>query len=392
MNVSQVKKCTSYVVGITAAFLLMNPVQAQQLILKTAHSAAATNTGQKAFEFLDKELREKTKGKIGLEIYPNSQLGGERELIEAIQLGNVDLIFTSSAPLGSFNKQFFALDLPFAFKDRPTVYKVLDGEIGEGLLKSLDQVGIKGLGYWENSFRQLSNSKREVKTAADLASMKMRTMENEVHIAAFKAVGANPAPLAFSELFTALQQGTFDASEMPINLFYDMKYFEVQKFISKTNHLYSPYVLQMNPDVYNRFSDEEKKIFMEAFAKAKVYQRDLAAKADDAAEAAMPMVKFTTLTPDELKTFSSKMGPVIEMVKKQVSHAERKIRSGFFHRASGLFGKSGRDHPSQHSHGHLSDLVQHVGDENVRRWSHSRYLHRHCPDFIRLLQIQTRRS
>jgi tripartite ATP-independent transporter DctP family solute receptor len=316
MKVSPIKTCAWQC--LFAVLVAVAPVQAQQMILKTAHSAADTNTGHKAFVFLDSELREKSNGRIGLEIFPNSQLGGERELIEAIQLGNVDLIFTSSAPLGSFNKQFFALDLPFAFKDRPTVYKVLDGEIGEGLLKSLDTVGIKGLGYWENGFRQLSNSKKEVHTAADMAGMKMRTMENEVHIAAFKAVGANPAPLAFSELFTALQQRTFDAAEMPINLFYDMKYYEVQKFISKTNHLYSPYVLQMNPDVYNRLPDEDKKIFMAAFSKAKAYQRDLAAKADDAAEAAMPMVKFTTLTPDELKTFSGKMGPVIESVKKQV--------------------------------------------------------------------------
>jgi tripartite ATP-independent transporter DctP family solute receptor len=308
-------------IGMGAAMVLGSQAataQAQEIVLKAAHAATTSNTGHKAFEFMDKELREKTGGRIGLEIFPNSQLGGERELIESIQLGNVDLIFVSSAPLGSFNSQFFALDIPFMFKDRATVYKVLDGEIGQELLASLDQVGMKGLGYWENGFRQLTNSKKEIHTAADLDGMKMRTMENEVHIAAWREIGANPAPLAFNELFTALQQGTFDAQEGPINLFHDMKFNEVQKYITKTNHIYSPFVVLMNPDVYASLSDEDQKTLMTVFQDTKAYQRDLATKADAIAEAAMPEITFTTLTPEELETFSSKMGPVYDKVKSSI--------------------------------------------------------------------------
>lgn len=308
------------VLGLCAfAWGLSSPaVAAENIVLKVGHAATASNTGHLAMEFLGKELKEKTKGRVSVEIFPNAQLGSERELIESIQLGNVDMVFVSSALLGNFNKQFFALDIPFMFKDRAGIYRVLDGDIGQGLLDSLNKVGIRGVGYWENGFRQLTNSKKVIKSPDDLKGMKMRTMENEVHIAAWKAIGTNPAPLAFGELFTALQQGTFDAQEGPINLFYDMKFQEVQKFITKTNHVYSPFVVLMNPAVYKRFSEEDKKIFATAFNNAKSYQRDLAQKADAKAEAGMPNVTITTLTPEEFAKFSEKMGPIYTQVKKKV--------------------------------------------------------------------------
>ncbi|NLC35633.1 MAG: DctP family TRAP transporter solute-binding subunit [Alcaligenaceae bacterium] len=304
-------------VGLCAIFA--GPAAAKdKMVLKAGHAASTSNTGHKAFEFLAKELAEKTDGRITVEIFPSSQLGSERELVESIQLGNVDMTFISSAVLGNFNPQFFALDIPFMFKDREGVYRVLDGEIGQNLLASLEKVGIKGLGYWENGFRQLTNNKQVIKSPDDLKGMKMRTMENEVHIAAWREEGANPAPLAFGELFTALQQGTFDAQEGPINLFYDMKFHEVQKYITKTNHVYSPWPVLINPDVYNRMSDEDKAILEAAVAKTTEYQRDLAQKADDAAVAAMPDVTITELTPAELEAFASRMGPIHEMVKKRV--------------------------------------------------------------------------
>ncbi|NYT66282.1 DctP family TRAP transporter solute-binding subunit [Alcaligenaceae bacterium] len=291
---------------------------ANNIVLKFGHATAPSNTGHKAVEYMGKQLAEKTDGRITIEIFPNSQLGSERELIESIQLGNVDMTFVSSAVLGSFNQEFFALDIPFLFTDRDSVYRVLDGDIGQGLLSSLDKVGIKAVGYWENGFRQLTNSKKVIRTPDDLKGMKMRTMENEVHIAAWREEGANPAPLAFGELFTALQQGTFDAQEGPINLFYDMKFYEVQKFITKTNHVYSPWPVLINPDVYARFSDADKETFTQIMKETTDYQRSLAQKADDAAVEKMTDVTITELTPEEQAAFSSKMGPIYELVKKKI--------------------------------------------------------------------------
>lgn len=288
-----------------------------EILFRAAHSSATTSTGHKAFEFLDKELREKTNGRIGLEIFPNSQLGGERELTENIQFGNVDLVFVSSAPVASFAPEFFAFDVPFLFKDRAQAYRVLDGEVGQEILKSLDDKGMVGLAYWENGFRQLTNNKKEIRTPDDLKGMKMRTMENEVHIATWRAEGANPAPLAFNELFTALQQGTFDAQEGPINLFYDMKFNEVQKFISKTNHIYSPWPLLGNPEKLASLSEQDRAIFDQAVKDATAYQRELAKEADDKAEAAMTEVTFTTLTPEELQAFVDRAAPIVDLVKQK---------------------------------------------------------------------------
>ncbi len=291
---------------------------ANNIVLKAGHAASVSNTGHLALEHMGKQLAEKTDGRITIEIFPNSQLGSERELVESIQLGNVDMTFVSSAVLGGFNQEFFALDIPFIFTDRDSVYRVLDGKIGQGLLDSLNKVGIKAVGYWENGFRQLTNSKKVIKTPDDLKGMKMRTMENEVHIAAWREEGANPAPLAFGELFTALQQGTFDAQEGPINLFYDMKFYEVQKFISKTNHVYSPWPVLINPDVYARFSDADKEIFTQVMKETTDYQRGLAQKADDAAVEKMTEVTITELTPEEQAAFADKMGPIYDLVKKKI--------------------------------------------------------------------------
>lgn len=311
-------RASSAVAALAFCAAVPTSAMAQNMVLKAGHAASTSNTGHKALEYLNEQLTEKTDGRISIEIFPSSQLGSERELVESIQLGNVDITFISSAVLGNFNKEFFALDIPFVFKDRPSVYGILDGEIGTDLLASLDEVGIKGLGYWENGFRQLTNSKKVIKTPEDLKGMKMRTMENEVHIAAWKAVGANPAPLAFGELFTALQQGTFEAQEGPINLFYDMKFNEVQKFITKTNHVYSPWPVLINPDVYAQISDADRAIFDQAIIDATDYQRKIALDADDTAQAAMTDVTFTDLSTEELAAFSDLMGPVHDLVKKKI--------------------------------------------------------------------------
>lgn len=285
-----------------------------EITFRAAHASAPTSTGHLAFEFLDKELREKSGGRMGLEIFPSAQLGGEREAVENIQFGNIDLTFVSSAPVAAFNSAFFAFDIPFLFDNREQAYSVLDGEIGQKVLADLEQSGMVGLAYWENGFRQLTTAKTEVRKPEDLAGMKMRTMENEVHIEAWRAVGANPAPLAFNELFTALQQGTFDAQEGPINLFYDMKFNEVQKVIIKTNHLYSPWPLLASMDKMASLSEEDRAIFDEAVKAATTYQRQLAAEADVKAEAAMTEVTFLELTEEEKAAFQAKVAPIAELV------------------------------------------------------------------------------
>lgn len=291
---------------------------APEVMLRAAHAAPTTNTGHKALEYLNEKLQETTDGRVGIDIYPGAQLGGERELIEGIQLGNIDMTYVSSAPLASFNKQFYVFDIPFLFKDREAAYRVLDGGVGQDVLDSLKDVGMEGLGYWENGFRQLTNSEHEVHAPEDVQGMKMRTMENELHIETWKDIGANPAPLSFSELFTALQQDTFDAQEGPLNLFYDMRFYEVQDYITMTNHVYSPWPVLINPMSLAPLSEDDKAAFYAAFEETTEYQRGLAREADEAAKEAMTDVTITELSDDELDAFKEKVTPVIDMVKAKV--------------------------------------------------------------------------
>ncbi|MBL4614605.1 MAG: TRAP transporter substrate-binding protein [Magnetovibrio sp.] len=237
--------------------------QAAQKI-NVAHVLSAKShysVGAKAFI---KTLEEVSKGEFtGLE-HSGGALGGERELIEGLQIGSVDVVITSTGPLGNFVPETYALDLPFLFRDYDHARGVLDGTIGQELLAKMGKHNLVGLAWSENGFRHVTNSKRAIKTPADLAGLKIRTMENKVHMAAFSALGASPTPMAFPELFTALQQGTVDGQENPITVITATKFWEVQKHVSLTGHVYSPAAVLTSPVLWSGLNDQQKGWFKEA--------------------------------------------------------------------------------------------------------------------------------
>jgi tripartite ATP-independent transporter DctP family solute receptor len=189
-------------------------------------------------------VKERSNGRIQVTVYPDGQLGkGERELLEAVQQGTIDIYVGSTGPIGGFNPSIGVLDIPFMFNDYKHVDKVLDGPIGQQLLDDLEKSQFKALAFWENGFRNLTNSKRPVRIPADARGLKIRTMENKVHMAAWEAVGANPVPMAWGEVYGALQQKVIDGQENPIAVIYSAKINEVQKYLSLTQHVYSPAVL-----------------------------------------------------------------------------------------------------------------------------------------------------
>ena len=155
-------------------------------------------------------VRERTGGRVAIQIHHSRQLGDERQVVEGLQLGTIHLTVTSTGPLGGFIPEMNVLDLPFLFRDASHAYKVLDGEIGRGLLDKFDVIGIKGLAFWENGFRHLTTSKKAVERPGDLKGLKIRVMENRVHQAAFRQLGADATPMAWGEVFTSLQQGLLD--------------------------------------------------------------------------------------------------------------------------------------------------------------------------------------
>lgn len=253
----------------------------QTLTLKAGHAVAETHPYHLGLVKFAEIVSQKTNGQIKIDIYANGQLGNERDMIEGLQIGTIDLVVTSTGPVSNFVPEMGVVDLPFLFRDRQHAYKVLDGPIGQDLLKKFDAKNIVGLAFWENGFRHLTNSKRPVNTPEDVKGLKIRTMENPVHQETFRVLGADPTPMAWSEVFTALQQKTIDGQENPIPIIYNQKIYEAQKYLSLTGHFYSPSLLLMSKTAFDKLTPEQQKIFREAAVEAASYERDQIKKQED---------------------------------------------------------------------------------------------------------------
>lgn len=267
-----------------------------------------------ALEFKEK-IEKDSDGQIEVEIYPNGSLyGSDREAIEAVQLGNVEMTIPAVAPLASFNNHFMVFDLPFLFDDNEAAYRALDGELGLGLMKELEDKNLKGLVFGENGFRHMSNNKGPITEPADLKGLKFRTLENPLHTDTFKAFGANASPFAFGELYTALQQGTYDAMESPISLYYLNKFYEVQSDLTLSAHVYAATILLMNNDFYNELPAELQDVVMEAAEQFRTDQRELAQKQDKEFmdDLKGEGMKIHDMTPEQRDLFRKATEPVYE--------------------------------------------------------------------------------
>ncbi|HEX7076393.1 MAG TPA: TRAP transporter substrate-binding protein [Hyphomicrobiaceae bacterium] len=214
------------------------------------------------------EVEKRTNGRYKIQNFYASALGNEREAIEAVQLGTLDMAMSSTGPVPNFVPELAILDIPFLFRDYAHARATLDGPIGQEMLKKFEPIGIKALAWGENGFRHMTNSQRPVRTPEDLKGLKMRTMENPIHMQAYKGFGIIPTPMAISEVFTALQQGTVDGQENPISVIQSWKFDQVQKHLTLTGHVYSPAFLMMNKGLWDGLSDEDKQHFLDAAKEA----------------------------------------------------------------------------------------------------------------------------
>mgnify|MGYP003704092807 CR=1 FL=1 len=255
-----------------AAVALTLPAMAQT-VLKIGYATTQTSHyGVGSTVFCD-EIEKGTQGRYKCQQFPNSALGGEREMIEAVQLGTLDLVNTSTGPVGNFVPEVKIVDIPFLFRDYDHARRVLDGPIGQDLLTKFPSKGLVALAWTENGFRHMTNNKRAIVKPADASGLKMRTMENKVHMDGYKAFGIQPTPMAFPEVYGALQQGTVDGQENPIPVILASKFAQVQKHLSLTGHVYSPALIITSPRLMGRLSDADKKVFYEAAHKAAAAQR-----------------------------------------------------------------------------------------------------------------------
>ena len=276
MNLTRLLTASSLSLPLSLALgfgLGLASVAQAQTVLKIGYvTNKESHYGVGSTVFCD-EVEKATQGRYKCLHFANSALGGEREQIEAVQLGTQDLVNTSTGPLGNFVPEVKIVDIPFLFRDYEHARKVLDGPIGQDILSKFPSKGIIALGWTENGFRHLTNSKRDIVKPSDAAGLKIRTMENKVHMDGYRTFGILPTPMAFPELFGALQQGTVDGQENPIPVILASKFSQVQKHLSLTGHVYSPALLLMSPRTWNKLTDADKKVFQEAAKKAGAAQR-----------------------------------------------------------------------------------------------------------------------
>ena len=254
--------------AFTLVILLLAGTTSAQTVLKLGHALAkGSHYDVGAVAFCD-EIEKGTNGRYKCQIYPSSALGGEREQVEAVQLGTQDLVITSTGPVGNFVPEMKIVDIPFLFRDYEHARKTLDGKIGQDMLAKFPKHGLVALAWSENGFRHMTNNKRPSVMVTDANGLKMRTMENKVHMEGYRSFGIQPTPMAFPEVFGALQQGVVDGQENPIPVILASKFSQVQKYLSLTGHVYSPCLILTSPKVWDKLSDTDKKVFMIAAKKS----------------------------------------------------------------------------------------------------------------------------
>ncbi len=286
---------------------------AGEIIIKFSHVVAPdTPKGQAAERF--KLLAEKlTHGKVKVEVYPNSQLYKDREEIEALQSGAVQMLAPSLSKFGPMGAREFELfDLPFLFPDQVALHRVMDGEVGKKLFAKLETKGVTGLTFWDNGFKQMSSNK-PMHTVADFSGLKMRIQSSKVLSAQMKALGANPQVMAFSEVYTALQQGVVDGTENPVSNFYTQKMNEVQKHMTLSNHGYLGYAVIVNKKFWDGLPADVRSELTQAMREATAYERDIAQQDNDNALAKVIAARTTTvyqLTPAERAEWQKTLQPL----------------------------------------------------------------------------------
>jgi len=247
--------------------------------MKIAHTLNDNTHCQKGLVRFEELLEQKAPGKFNVEIYSGGQLGDSADLLERLKSNSVQACLTAAAPLSNFEPRLQLVDLPFLFPDAKSAEHLLDGPIGKEMVKDLpEKAGIRVLAYWVSGFRSIFSTKQIYKTPADLSGTNIRVMETPVHIAVFNALGANARPMAFSELFTALQQGNVDAAENDADALYKQKFYEVCKYYTLTNHVYTAIPFSISEKFWESLSPDLQAKVQESANQARDYERKVAAQ------------------------------------------------------------------------------------------------------------------
>lgn len=313
MNYFQLTPCKiSALTGAVAlAMATTATAQAERVIDVSLPLGPDSQQGVGVLKF-GEELKRLSEGRLSIEPHYNNALGAEREVVEGMGFGIIDAGITSTGPMGGFVDQFMLFDLPYIFENHDHAYAFLDSEHGEQLARlAEEQMNVKFLAWMENGFRHNTNSVRALNTPEDLQGINHRTQESRVQVDTWEALGANATPMAWTEVYTALQQGVMDSQENPLATIYDVNFYEVQDYLNITQHVYSPAPLMMGLDLFNSFSEEDQAIILEAAQLALPFQRESSQELEQRYLVQLEELGMTVTQPD-LEPFREAVRPVIE--------------------------------------------------------------------------------
>ncbi len=262
--------------GLVAALVATGAVQAQDFkprIVRFGYGLVDNSNQGRAARMFAQEVEKATGGKMKVRAIGNASLGSDTQMQQALIGGAQEMMVGSTATLVGLVPEMAVWDTPFLFSNAKEADVVLDGPVGDKIKAKLEAKGMVGLVYWENGFRNLTNSKRPVAKLEDLNDIKLRVMQNNVFLDSFKALGANAVPLPFSELFTALETRAVDGQENPYNTIVSSKFYEVQKYLTVTNHVYSPWIVTVSKKWWDGLSAAEKKVLQDAAIKSRDFER-----------------------------------------------------------------------------------------------------------------------
>jgi len=301
---------------LTAAFIagfLAAPAMAQNARL--GYVPTEDHPVGEASRFFAERVKEKTGGRITIETFGNGVLGSEPDMQASVQAGFIDIMVGPTPNLVGVVPEFMIFDLPFFYKDFAAVDAVMDGEVGEKLFSLLqEKTGIVGLAWWDNGFRHMTNAIRPVNTVEDMTGLNIRVIPNPLYIATWTALGTNPTPLPWPELYSALENHSVDGQETPYALIYTARFYEVQKYLAKTGHVYTPFVLLASQKWFSSLSDEDKALVMEAAKESAAFQREISRKAsvDLEQELIAKGFEITQPTPEAMAVMRERVAPVVQ--------------------------------------------------------------------------------
>lgn len=290
-------------------------------VMKIGYTVVADGHIGKGMQKFAELVQKKSNGAIKVELYPNGLVGTDRQMMEQLQMGTLQGNNNSTGPVASFVPRMGVFDLPFLFKDRETAYKVLDGPIGRELLDvDMPKAGFIGLCYLENGFRNLTNSKKEITTLEDMQGIKIRVMDNKMHVDLWKTLGVNPSAMDITQVYSAMEQHVIDGQENPVNIIQANKYYEVQKYMTLTGHVYSAQVFFVSKVWWDTLSDSEKEIIKSAAQETRDYQRKVAQQMEKEGIDSLVSkgMKVSELKPGEKEKIRTILQPFYDKYKEQI--------------------------------------------------------------------------